>query len=80
MQGTLLWFNEEKGRGLIASADGEKIAVEGAAFPDGKAVAGRCKGLEVTFEVAPGELPCSAMEVTLVPHVAPRRARRRHGA
>ncbi|MBA3332038.1 MAG: hypothetical protein H0T39_14405, partial [Actinobacteria bacterium] len=46
----------------------------------GKGLVGRCKGLEVTFEVTGEDETRSAVDVSVVPYIAPRRARRRRGA
>ncbi len=80
MRGTMRWFNEAKNYGSIATQDGESIHVDGSAFPGGKGLVGRCKGLEVTFEVTGEDETRSAVDVSVVPYIAPRRARRRRGA
>ncbi len=80
MQGILLWFNEAKNHGFIETEDGERLYAHGSVFPGGKGLVGRCKGLEVTFEVALVEGVRSAIDVALVPYVAPARARRRQGS
>lgn len=75
--GTLLWFNEVKNHGRITADDGEQLYVHGSEFPGGNGIAGRCKGLPVTFEVVDDASGRRATGVVLVPVVAPRRARRR---
>lgn len=77
MNGTLLWFNEVKDCGLIATEDGERLRVQGDAFPEGRAIAGNCTGLPVSFEREEGEVGPLAAEVSLVQVEIPRRARRR---
>ena len=77
MRGTLLWFNEAKNHGFISTEEGERLYVHGSVFAESKRVAGRCKGLPVSFEVAVSEGGRSATGVSLVPQVAPQRARRR---
>lgn len=78
MRGTLLYFNEAKNSGFLVAEDGERLPVDGSAFPDGKDVAGRCNGVAVTFVVAEGEEGRCAADVSIVPYVVPRRARARH--
>jgi cold shock CspA family protein len=78
MRGTMLWFNEEKNLGVIEAADGERLPVHGAHFAPGARPSGRCRGTAVEFRVVAGE-ERHAAEVTLVPELVARRARRRHG-
>jgi cold shock CspA family protein len=77
VDGTLLWVNEQKNQGRITAEDGEQLYVHGSAFPGGKGIVGRCKGLPVTFDVVEDDAGRRAVGVALVPFVAPRRARRR---
>jgi len=77
VRGTMLWFNEEKNLGQIEAEDGERFEVHGENFADGWRPSGRCKGTIVSFGIS-GDEPRRPVEVTLVPDVAPRRARRRH--
>ena len=77
MNGSLLWFNEVKDAGAIETDDGERVVVVGTAFPEGRAIAGRCRGTRVTFDVAEGPEGRTAVGVSLLPTVAPPRARRR---
>ena len=73
MLGTMRWFNEERGDGMIAGEDGEGYQV----LTNGFVVAppaGRCAGLPVTFRA--GE-PGQAVEVALIEDATPRRARLR---
>ena len=79
MRGTLLWFNEAKNHGFISTEEGERLYVHGSAFAGGNGIAGRCKGLAVSFEVAVDDGVRCATGVSLVPVVAPGRARLRHG-
>jgi cold shock CspA family protein len=79
MRGTMLWFNEEKDYGFISTEEGERLYVHGTGFVGGVPPKGRCAGLEVSFRVTEAEGVRKAEESSLVPHVAARRARRRHG-
>jgi len=45
----MLWFNEEKDHGFIATAEGERLHLPGSGFEGGKRLRGRCAGLEVEF-------------------------------
>ena len=79
MRGRMLWFNAEKNRGQIDADDGERLDVDRSGFANGAAPVGRCAGTPVTFAVADGDERRIAREVTVVPEVEQRRARRRHG-
>ena len=74
--GHMLWFNEEKGHGFIATDDGERLYVDVRGFADAPPV-GSCAGLEVEFDVAAGPDGRHALGTRLVPQIAPRRARLR---
>jgi cold shock CspA family protein len=79
-QGSIIWFNEAENYGYIAAEDGERLYVHGSAFPGGKGIEGRCKGIPVTFEVVDDEEGRrAAKDVSLIEYTAPHRARRRHG-
>jgi len=76
----MIWFNETENYGYIATAEGERLYVHGSAFAGGKGIEGRCKGIEVTFDVAEDEEGRRvAKDVAVVEYSAPHRARRRHG-
>jgi hypothetical protein len=77
MQGTMLWFNEVKDVGVVATDDGERLPVQGSGFAGDKPQ-GRCAGAPVTFRIAGENGDRSAVDVTLTQEVAPRRARMRH--
>lgn len=79
MRGTMLWFNAEKNLGVIEADDGERLHVGGEEFAAADRPVGRCKGTAVAFQVVDGD-DRQATDVTIVPVVAPRRARRRHGS
>jgi cold shock CspA family protein len=80
MQGEMLWFNEAKDFGFIASATGERIEVHGSDFGDAGSPRGRCAGRVVTFRPADDGETAKAEDVRFVDDPAPRRARiRRSG-
>ncbi len=78
MQGTMIFFNEEKHVGFIRTEQGERLQVERTGFVPGHAPVGRCSGLAVQFRVneARGEQR-AAIEVAVVEELPARRARRR---
>jgi hypothetical protein len=74
MRGTMVWFNEDRGVGVIDAATGTRLRVSRDDFVMGPPE-GRCGGVPVTFEVgADGQ---RAERVVLVEEAIPRRARRR---
>lgn len=80
MKGTLIWFNPAKRHGFIRTEDGERLLVEESGFEPGHLVGPRCAGTPVTFErpePVPGNDP-RAVHVSVIPEIAPRRARLRH--
>jgi hypothetical protein len=79
VRGTMLWFNQVKDLGVIATETGERLGVAGRDFAAGERPVGRCAGAIVTFGVTEQDEERTATEVTFVPEVAPRRARMRHG-
>jgi cold shock CspA family protein len=78
MQGTMLWFNEEKGYGFIETEDDERIYVARSGFLPDQEPAGRCKGQPVSFERRVEEGDTRAVEVSFLPQADARRARLRH--
>jgi cold shock CspA family protein len=77
MEGTMLWFNEVKDLGVITTADGERVPVHGSGFA-GPKPQGRCMGMPITYRIAGENGTRIAVDVTLAPEIAPRRARMRH--
>jgi len=79
MQGTMLWFNVDKGYGFIQTEDDERLYVAHGGFQAGHKPHRRCKGRTVTFvrEIAEGN--ASAVNVSFVERVEPPRARLRRG-
>lgn len=79
MQGTMLWFNLDKGYGFIRTEDDERLYVAQNDFLPDHEPAARCKGREVNFERLVAEGDTRAINVSFVEQADPRRARRRHG-
>ena len=77
MLGTMLWFNREKGYGFIRTEDDERLYVAGSGFLPGHRPAGRCRGLNVTFERHVAEGDTRAVNVSFAPEAQPPRARSR---
>jgi cold shock CspA family protein len=79
MQGTMLWFNADKGYGFIQTEEDERLYVARSGFRADQEPQPRCKGLEVSFhrEVAEGDI--RAVDVSFVSRDEPRRARLRKG-
>ena len=78
MNGELLWFNEVKHLGAIKTDDGQRLQVHRSAFAPGHAPVGRCAGMKVAFTVGQADGELQALDVEVMPMVAPRRARRRY--
>jgi len=78
MEGTMIWFNPAKRHGFIQTDDGERLRVDAAGFAPGTLLGDRCRGTRVRFDRLPGEQDePRAVEVSLVPLMAARRARLR---
>jgi cold shock CspA family protein len=78
VRGKMLWFNEEKDHGYIATDEGERLYIPGVGFAGGERLKGRCAGLEVEFEVVGVDDAREASECVLVEHVAAHRPRKRY--
>jgi cold shock CspA family protein len=78
MQGTMLWFNLDKGYGFIHTESDERLYVAGTGFQPGHAPPPRCKGNAVTFERQSLEGDARAVNVAFVVQSDARRARLRH--
>jgi len=52
----MIWFNNAKDLGFIATTNGERLSVQGSDFKDGGRPEGRCGGRAVAFRVV-GEGP-----------------------
>jgi cold shock CspA family protein len=80
MDGTMLWFNDRKGFGLISTDDEERLLVARSGFRPGEAPEGRCAGRRVVFDVSAEGEDRQAVNVSFCPEAGARRARRRHGS
>ena len=78
MNGRMIWFNADKQHGYIRTEEGERLLVETTGFAAGFRIPERCRDMPVTFEreERATDVP-RAVQVTLVPLDAPRRARMR---
>ena len=79
MQGTMLWFNVDKGYGIITTESDEKLQVVESGSSPGHKAEPRCKGKPVTFEREGEGEDARAVNVEFLPDPDPRRARMRHG-
>jgi hypothetical protein len=78
MEGTMIWFNPAKEHGFIRTDEGERLRIDAAGFAPGTVLGDRCRGTRVRFHRMPGEQDeARAVDVSLVPLLAPRRARLR---
>lgn len=78
MQGTMLWFNVDKGYGFIQTEHDERLYVADIGFLPGHEPKPRCKGGAVTFDRQAREGDTRAINVAFVLTSEPRRARLRH--
>jgi len=77
MQGTMLWFNVDKGYGFIQTEEGERLYVAYSGFLPSHEPKPRCKGREVSFHRQVREGDTRAVEVSFVLREEPPRARLR---
>jgi cold shock CspA family protein len=77
MQGTMLWFNLDKGHGFIHTEEGERLYVTRSGFLPHHEPRPRCKGCEVTFHRQERAGEPRAVEVSFVARDQPQRARLR---
>jgi hypothetical protein len=77
MNGKMLWFNEAKDSGLVATDDGERLPVLGSGFAGGMRPERRCSQSPVVFDVCEIDGRRWAENVVFVEAVTPRRARLR---
>ena len=77
MEGIMLWFNPAKRHGFIRTEEGERLRVDDDGFAAGQLVGDRCRGTRVSFERADRVEEVRAVNVEVVPLLAPRRARSR---
>ena len=78
-RGEMLWFNNDKKYGFIATDEGERVRVDATAFADGPPT-GRCAGRPVAFQTIGNGETAAAVDVIFVDDDAPRRARMRRSA
>jgi cold shock CspA family protein len=77
MQGTMLWFNVDKGYGFIDTEEGERLYVAGTDFLPDHEPEPRCKGRAVSFDRQLREGDTRAVGVAFVTRSEPPRARLR---
>jgi hypothetical protein len=77
MNGKMLWFNEVKDSGLIATDEGERLPVFGSGFAGGARPERRCSQSAVVFDVCESDGRRCAENVVFVEAVSSRRARLR---
>jgi len=77
MQGTMLWFNVDKGYGFIHTEEGERLYVARSSFLANHDPGPRCKGREVSFHRQVREGDTRAVEVSFVTREPSPRARLR---
>ena len=75
MQGTMIWFNVDKGHGFINTEQGERLYVALDGFAPGELPPARCKGQSVRFEREDDVEQPRAVNVSFVTSIDPRRAR-----
>ena len=78
MQGTMIWFNVDKGYGFIRTEQNERLYVAHSGFEAGHTPEVRCSGLEVRFDRQDAEGGARAVNVAFITQIEPRRARLRH--
>ena len=78
MEGTMIWFNPAKRHGFIQTDEGERLPIDEAGLAPGRLSGDSCRGTRVRFARLSGEPgEARAVDVSLVPLMAPRRARLR---
>jgi cold shock CspA family protein len=78
MEGTMIWFNPAKRHGFIQTDEGERLRVDASGLASGMLLGDRCRGTRVRFDRTLGEEDgARAVDVSLVPLMAARRARMR---
>jgi hypothetical protein len=73
----MIWFNNAKDLGFIATAKGGRLSVQGSDFEGGGRPQGRCGGRAVAFRVIGEGADARAVDVVFVDEPSPRRARNR---
>jgi len=77
MLGTMLWFNLEKGYGLIQTENDERLYVDRSGFLPDHQPPHRCRGQRVTFDRHVAEGDTRAVNVSFAAPPEQRRARLR---
>ena len=77
MEGTLIWFNPAKRHGFIRTDDGERLRVDEGGFEPGHELGDRMAGTKVRFARVDATDEPRAVNVTVIPLDAARRARSR---
>jgi cold shock CspA family protein len=78
MEGTMIWFNPAKRHGFIQTDEGERLRVDESGFEAGHVLGDRCRGTRVRFDrISLEDDEARAVNVTVVPLMAARRARSR---
>jgi CspA family cold shock protein len=77
MQGTMLWFNAEKGYGYIETEHAERLYVARSGFQLDHEPKQRCKGKDVSFDRVVAEGDIRAVNVTFLEAAPQQRARLR---
>jgi cold shock protein len=77
MEGTMIWFNPEKGHGFIRTDDGERLRVDESGLSPGQSFSDRCAGIRVGFDRITSLDEARAVNVAVVPIVEGGRARSR---
>lgn len=77
-QGTLIWFNVDKGYGFIRTEEDQRLRVTSTGFMPGLQPDARCAGQEVLFYVRGDDEELEAVDVHFPSAPPPRRARLRH--
>jgi cold shock CspA family protein len=79
MQGTIVWFNLDKGFGFIRTEEDERLYIERSGFVPEHVPTERCAGRVVVFDRAmEGDQPRAVNAVFPAAEADPRRARLRH--
>jgi cold shock CspA family protein len=78
MQGTIVWFNLDKGYGFIRTEQDERLYVARSGFVPEHAPTERVAGREVSFDREAQEGDARAVNVVFPVTAEPRRARLRH--
>jgi cold shock CspA family protein len=78
MEGTMIWFNAEKGFGFIRTENDERLYVAQSGFAPADVPRERCAGKKVIFEREAAEGDARAVNVVFSDTVLPHRARLRH--